>query len=140
MFDPMALKRPEIVTDTRTFTDPAQPGLELTLTANGSPDYAVQVHMKELGDAYAAKHIGKFPVMVDGRKVDVTPSLCSLIASITVMVVKTDEIKDWDFPQWAAIAVAMPKAFGEIVDWCAKLAAPSKRTVGENEEAKVPND
>jgi len=150
MFNPLALPRPVEEIEVRTFTDPRQPGAELTLTAISTADYTRKMKAQELNEGYINEFIGegKFRLIVAGKKVEVTLHLCSVIASVVSMLVDvpTIEVPDkdgnpksqpWDFKCWVALAVNMPDAFDEMVTWVNALVQKSK--VSASGDPEVPN-
>ena len=59
MFNPLALPRPVEEIETRTFTDPRQPGAELTLTAISTADYTRKMKAQSLNEGYVNEFIGE---------------------------------------------------------------------------------
>src|SRR5579872_5292339 len=85
--DPFALKRPISVPKTKTFTDPANPGVELTLTICPGTEFGAQLANMERAQKYIQDYIkgrdGGPPAPlppVDGKEIALNESLCSVIA------------------------------------------------------------
>jgi hypothetical protein len=118
LVDPFTLPRPELITETRTFTDDSAPGVEIEVTLQSSGDFtlpmAVNTTAREYIRTYGAKNA--IPIMVGGRKVDVTDELCYFVALLTAL-----ETEPSSFEFWAATSVTMRYAMAEIAVWAEAL-------------------
>jgi len=134
------LRRPDVLTETRTFTDPTQPGQEITLTMTAVADYSATAKRDELAQELTETYItgdwlyiksegkeGKSPAVISFPGFVVTPSkkLCWVTASLITMENETlrrsddyADLEPYDAMEWFALSCTMPLAFEQIVEWC----------------------
>jgi hypothetical protein len=127
---PYTLPRLEEITETRTFTDPAQPGVEITLTLSVPPDYGISLAVMEKGGKYAEQYVNgtadgpPAPLPpVGGKPLVLSESLCSIVAFLEQVEVTDDPENDpkYDFYDWVSLSATMPTAFDEIAEWANSL-------------------
>lgn len=140
--NPFSLPRPIQSGETRTFTDPSQPGVELVISLRPL-DVAETNLAVELGERMAEMYIGdpendvapshQFPY-VGGKPVAMSRKLCIGVALILAMqTAEGDEA--YTFEQMVAIAVTMPRAWRGISEWSAKLQSKAHQGKGSGELA-----
>lgn len=127
-FNPFSLNRPDVLIETKTFTDKVNPEAELTLTLRAENDAAVDFQEREKSQEYIRDFVvgrddgppAPLPP-VGGRAVKVTRTLCGVVATLESMQVPGEEEEPFSFSEWCALSVVMPSAFREIDDWAADL-------------------
>lgn len=135
------LSRPEAVTEERTFTDPLQPGAELTLRFSARPDYGLQMLAAEKGQEYAQKFalgVAKTPAPfpLGGDVVTISRALCLAIGGL--MVLQRGET--YNFNEWVACSALMPNAFADVCDWANSLLSRANRETGGAEDPTDPKN
>lgn len=143
LLNPFELPRPaSLGEETRTFTDPKQPGREITLTFLADADYSTTLTSQILAATYANNKIGPmaFPIKYGGRLINITPALCGVIALLETMQKPDETGTKYSFDQWAALNVAMPSAMAQIAEWAYELIDQSDAAETPDGDVKVPND
>jgi len=135
--DPFKNKRLRPITETKTFKDPAQPGVEFTLTLSSKPgsgtNLAIRALAQNLFDRFGDKMSqGIWLVDEDGSKTEaaVTYPLCYVCASILTLNSATPS-ESYSFEELVALSYTMPSAFDEAIDWATAL---SEKYEGSEEE------
>lgn len=118
LVDPFNLPRPELITETRTFTDDILPGSEIEVTFQSSGDFTLPMTIRTKGQEFVRTYGAKnaIPIMVGGRVVVVTEQLCYFIAAIMAL-----ETEPSTFEFWAATSVTMPFAMSQIAVWAEEV-------------------
>lgn len=122
-----ALKRPySSVTETKTFTDPLQPGVEITLTLRGLTP-AETFAALDFGQSMMAEYCsqdGNPPARtlpaIDGKIPVPSSTLCLVAAKICYSQAGLEEDR-YTFEEIIGIAEAMPNSFGQIQTWLDSL-------------------
>jgi hypothetical protein len=127
----LALPRPKRVEETRTFTDPAQPGVELTLTLR-SPDLAQLMWADEQAKAYLLEFTAEdgsslYVDPISGERIPVSENLCKTVAVFESMQFGAAEER-YGWMDTIAIMLAMPSAWLEISPWIGELASKGRDT------------
>lgn len=140
--NPFTMQRPKPVSETRTFTDPLQPGADLTLTLMARADIGELLRVQALTDQYSKEYADAMsvPLQVGGQDIEITPGLCAVIATIQALEQPTDGQR-YSFEEWAALSVVMPTAMGEVIVWTRDLmreAATGPEVLGK--DTPVPNE
>jgi hypothetical protein len=138
--DPFKLKRPKRVAETRTFTDPDQPGEEITLTLRRL-DGAEQMVAVEEAQAQIETWItgskdrpaSQFP-FVDGREVKMTEALCLACQMLWAMQCPEDAHERYNFFELVAFSVTMPYAWSRIGEWMQSILTPKVQAIGAAEK------
>lgn len=142
LLNPFTLPRPISAGDeTRTFTDPKQPGVELTLTLSTDADYSATLTSQVLAGTYAKTKIGPLaiPIKYGERMVTITPELCGVIALLETMQKPDETGVKYSFDQWAVLNVAMPSAMAKIADWAYEILGDGDSDTDLDGGPKVPN-
>jgi len=122
-----ALKRPySVVTETKTFTDPLQPGVEITLTLRGltpAETFAALDFGQSMMSEYCGRD-GKPPERalpaIDGKIPVPSSSMCLLLSNICYA--QAGDVEDrYTFEELVGIAETMPNAFALIQRWSESL-------------------
>lgn len=127
--DPFSLSRPPRKSGEKTFTDPAQPGLEWFMSLKAL-DNAERHAVQEYAETMIAKYLGdpesgvppqvRFPAI--GQEV-VTLSRRLLFNAATLWYMQTaKEPEGYSFEQIVGLSVTMPNAWWEVVAWSNELA------------------
>jgi hypothetical protein len=115
--DIRTLPLPETVRETKTFTDPLQPGAELTLTLELTPDYSQVIRARAHADKRAKERGEGAVVPVAGRAIQPISELCRAIGLIESVECPADPKDRYSFEEWVGISYLMPNAFADIVAW-----------------------
>jgi hypothetical protein len=151
--DPASLPRPEPVTGTRSFTDPAQPGKQLTLTFRAERDQSRRLRVNRVWSKYLADYVtgrmsadGKtrvrVPLQLAGnppRPIEADEDLFYEIATMESLQMPADGKKPFDVNQWAALSVVMPTAYQAITAWASELLQGAVASP-QDDENPYPND
>jgi hypothetical protein len=143
LLNPFELPRPVSPgEETRTFTDPKQPGKELTLTFSTDSDYSTTLTSQVLAATYAKTKLGPmaFPIKYGDRLINITPELCGVIALLETMQKPDETGAKYSFDQWAVLNVAMPSAMAQIAEWAYELIDQSDGAETQDGEVTVPKD
>lgn len=137
--DPSSLKRPDVVRETKTFTDPMQPGKSFDLTFEACADFGLETSVaakaREFTRDYVTGRNGGPPaplMPVGKRDVLIDADICARIATFMVMEKPPEGDEPWDFNQWRVLSATMPSAFADIAEWCDELIIRAR--------AEVPNE
>src|SRR5579883_2170588 len=116
--DVMGLPTPAGKQETRTFTDPDQPGVELTLTLKQLTFLQagkLQERIAELEKNYV---VNNHPVIVGGEPVTLSQDSCATLAMLEVMHVG-DEV--YNRTELCGIMLKFPHAIVEIAEFIAEI-------------------
>lgn len=115
--DVRTLPMPELVRETKTFTDTLQPGASIELTLELSPDYSQVIRSRSYADRLANERGDKVPVPVCGKAIQPMPELCRAIGLIQTLESPADPKDRYSFDEWVNLSYLMPNAFADIVAW-----------------------
>jgi hypothetical protein len=126
--NPWALKRPQARTETKTFTDPLQPGVELRLTFRELLDAGLRLQASQTGDELCADYLaldGQPPKRLfaspDGQPVELNAALLNNIGAFMVMQVPEAGQLPMTLADWLGWAVMCPNLFIAVVRWMGTL-------------------
>ena len=124
-FSPFALKRPDAAEETRTLTDPNQPGVQMTITLRTRPGFSAMMEIADKAAQYVADWVdgpkaGPLPVPNFGE-VTLNRATVDSIARIQTMHVPTQETPALDIMGWAVVSEVMPSLFTELATWAITL-------------------
>jgi hypothetical protein len=122
--DPFQLNRPETKKATKTFTDPANPGKELTLTLRSLDDAESQLAFEEAQTfyfIYCGDPENRVPAQrpfppVKGRGVALSKYLFRN-AAVLCRMQDGDSADHYNVEQMIALMVTMPTAMKEVMSW-----------------------
>lgn len=120
--NPRALSRPPAFTQTRTFTDPEQPGQELTLTlrplnfAELCQTNETAAPLVEEWTGPKGQAVGGYPVQ-GGPPVPVTPALLSMLVMLEGMQVPQSGEEPYTWEDLLILSVTMPTAWTALTKW-----------------------
>jgi hypothetical protein len=136
--NPYTLSLSEPRSETKSFTDPAQPGTELTLTLAPPQDTTVFLAIDEQAEANAETYIGHPEKLVPyrGRLPRVTRELCRVIAILQVMEEPPGGEPRYDFGSWAMLFVTMGSAMADVVAWATRLLQEGQTDSGNASAAR----
>ena len=131
--NPYELKRPAPITETRTFTDPASPAIELalTLSAQGGFNAMLEINRKsgELVRDFVTGVVTPGETSSDAPQVVTPPTplivpnfgrftpsetLCYYIAQLMYLQTPAAGEAPYDFVEWCIISETLPTAFSRI--------------------------
>lgn len=127
----LGLRRPPRRVETRTFTDPAQPGKELTLTL-GAQDVVVGGRASDLTQDLIEKYVhppdetepNAFPMEGD-EPIFLSEILCQQVGVIAESQLGP-EAERYTPEEIIAVAVAMPDAWTQILAWVGGMSRREK--------------
>lgn len=125
--DISALRPLAFVEETRTFTDPAQPGIEIPLTfrvrKDLSQEFALKAVIRDLMTDYVKGRNGgpPAPFIVHGERLAVTIELCSDAAVLSTYEVPEDGDKAYTPMDWFGFSRTMPTLMENVLNWFAEL-------------------
>jgi hypothetical protein len=122
----MALPRPERPEETRTFSDPAQPGAELVLTFRALDLCRQAVAEEEAARLAATYAVNWFP-MPNGPPVQVTEGIAQSACLLAAMQVAEPEER-YSPEEWIAMMANMPTAFQAVLTWAGELSARAQQS------------
>lgn len=139
--NPWALRRPERRIETRTFTDPVQPGQEITLTLRAL-DPCERTFAHERADYYTELYVtgrdGQEPNMYpapDGTPIKLSSRMCYNICFVEQMQVAEDPQDRYTFDELLGISLTLPNAWDQIMIWVAGFLNPEDSYVGNSQGA-----
>lgn len=134
--NPYTLPRPKLRQETRTFTDPAQPGVEITLTfraLDGLEALKVGGDARRLIEEWAPSEANGFISHIplpDGELLEPSEDLLQTVAMLVKMQVPPGEGDlPYDLIAWLGVATRFPSAWLKILEWAGELS-----TAGSNRE------
>jgi hypothetical protein len=119
-----------VIKETRVFTDPAQPTVELELTFTVPPDIGLSTLGIERGTHYAKLYLqGKdggppapLPPIGNPPRVPIlSEGILTAVAYLELLDTPENPEDRYDFLDWIALSVNMPNAFTEISEWMNEL-------------------
>lgn len=149
--NPLSLRVPDVITETRTFVDPLQtytdPAItdekgvpipqfhNLTLTMRADASWQAQQAAARKGEEYVKQWVKPEPLEEGaeppppvalsipelGRRVLLTEDDCGIIAGLETMQVVAEGEESYTLIDWYAFSVVMPSAFSEILGWTSTL-------------------
>jgi len=135
--NPFGLKRPEHRRETRTFTDPDQPGVELTFTLRTLDGAEMMIATEEAQGQIETWVTGnrdrpasQFP-FVDGQPVQMTEGLCTACQFLAAMQCPDDPHERYSFNELVALSVTAPMAWSRIGEWMQALLHPKITALGD---------
>lgn len=120
------LSRVELKCEARTFTDPAQPGVELEITLQALDGVRV-FEVGEKANAYIEEWVtGKdgplpYPLKDGGKSLRFSEAFLQTVALLEAMEACADPDERYSLHDWAGLSVRMPIAFREISQWASSL-------------------
>jgi hypothetical protein len=152
--NPFKLSRPAEVSDTRTFTDPANPDKPIELTFRSSPDFSEALAAQTLAAKLIREHVDDgrkpddpektwpVPISFGGREVRITPEICAAIAVLMTLEAPPAPDQPYCFDEWAIINACAPTAFGEMYFWAQDLMEKASGAITTDAKGRpeVPND
>lgn len=128
--DPFKLKRPAKRRETRSFTDPMQPGEEIVLTLQSLDAAELAVASEEAKEQIETWVTGnrdrpasQFP-FVDRLPVQMTETLCTACSILFRMQAPEDPADRYSWNDLVALSVTMPTAWGRVMEWMQEILAP----------------
>lgn len=144
MLNPLSLSVPsKPQAETRTFTDPRQPGVEFTITLRASSGLLYDMGTDDLANDYIRRYSVGMPdgVQVSGAgRVKVGPSLCAVIAELERAQVPDPEEPPYIFEEWLTLIHRAPDAFAQIVLFKEELFRQEKARYAPVEEKEKPKE
>ncbi len=113
------LPRPALPTETRTFTDPAQPGVEVELTLTKLDPYRLTVAL-EAAETWLAELGGNYFPLANGEAYPITLGLARTLCTLEVMQSGPEEER-YSRGDLLAMMLAMPAAWLELLETFQKL-------------------
>ena len=137
-----ALRPVEAVTEKREFTDPNQSGVVIELAFTAAPDFNTNIVIQNRAAEYVRQFVESgYPILSpNGKKVEISPRLCELIAAIQTLEQPQDDGSRYQFEEWAKISYSMRSAFSQIVIWTSELVEKVGGIVADDGTVQVPND
>lgn len=126
--NPWSLKRPERPQETRSFTDPLQPGVEVALTLRplDAPGWAVAMERADelitlyvTGDPDEGIEPSLYPAP-NGEPLKLARRVCRNVAALHLMQAGPKD-EQYTESELIALMASMPTAWTEILTWSAEL-------------------
>lgn len=120
--DPFQNRRLRGITETKTFTDPAQPGKPIVVTLGSKPGSSTKLSIETNANMFASQFTGSkaMGIYLEGEQIPITYDTCYCIATIQTLYEGLPEDR-YTFEEWAAISETMPDAFNDIILWASGL-------------------
>ena len=124
-FKIMSAPVPETRQETRTLTDPAQPGDEMTITLRVPYGSMAKMQVSAKAADYTSTYVenaDENPVLLPGLP-SFTPTEigCLAIARIEALHVPSEDAPAMAFEEWCSLSIRYPSAFEELTVWSAEL-------------------
>ena len=132
--NPLMLRRPDSVNETKTFTDPLQPGVEFpfSFTARARAAFLEtrNARAEELLTRFVTGENAEDVFLSDGNPALVTKEIAALIATLMCLEEAAEQDakirgeapeRPYSFEEWFAFSECAPTAFEEVVGWGSQL-------------------
>lgn len=138
--NPWDLKSPVLREETRTFTDSAQPEVELTVTLKQLDGIGIS-RAAERGAYYAQEHAGPsaIPLPLPDQSVvnDIPANTCTLIALLQEMEVPPPGEQPADLLWWLGISRKFPEAWLSVQLFAQELLEQGRTSLGNGSRRPV---
>jgi len=140
--NPFKNRRLRGITESRTFKDLAQPGVEVSVTLASQPGSATQLTIEgnasNMAERFVLDTLAE-GIWLEGTELKVTLPLCYCIATIQTLDAGAKDDR-YTFEEWVAISYTMPTAFDDIVKWAGALLGAYEELENPDGSTPLPND